>query len=110
MPRERLRALQLDRLQATVARVYERVPFYRQLLDRTGIEPEAVRGLDDLSRLPFTRKSDLRESYPNRLFAEPMERIVRVHASSGTKGKPTVVGYTHDDVAMWAEVVARCLG
>jgi phenylacetate-CoA ligase len=109
MPRERLRALQLERLRALVARVYERVPFYHRKLEEAGANPDLLETLEDLQRLPFTRKADLREHYPDKLFAEPMERIVRLHASSGTRGKPTVVGYTSGDLAMWAEVMARCL-
>jgi phenylacetate-CoA ligase len=104
-----LAALQVSRLQALVHRVYERVPFYRQALDRAGVRPEQIRTLDDLRRLPWTRKTDLRDHYPFGLFALPRDQIVRVHASSGTTGKPTVVGYTRGDIALWAEVCARCL-
>jgi phenylacetate-CoA ligase len=109
MPRGQLRALQLERLRQLLDRVYRRVPFYRRMLDEAGLTPDSVCGLDDLQRLPFTRKTDLRENYPDRLFAEPMDQMVRIHASSGTKGKPTVVGYTREDVATWSEVMARCL-
>src|SRR5439155_15981568 len=91
MPRDRLRLLQTDRLRSLVSRVYERVPFYREKLDQAAIKPDDVRSLDHLKHLPFTRKSDLREHYPIGLFAEPLDNIVRIHASSGTKGKPTVV-------------------
>jgi phenylacetate-CoA ligase len=104
-----LAALQVSRLQALVHRVYERVPFYRQALDRAGVRPEQIRTLDDLRRLPWTRKTDLRDHYPFGLFALPRDQVVRVHASSGTTGKPTVVGYTRGDIALWAEVCARCL-
>ncbi len=109
MPRLDLAALQLSRLRSLVERVYERVPFYRQSFDRAGVRPEQIRTLDDVRRLPQTRKSDLRDHYPFGLFAVPRDEVVRVHASSGTTGKPTVVGYTRRDVAAWAEVCARCL-
>lgn len=109
MPRSDLEALQLARLRDVVHRVYARVPFYRQAFDRAKVSPEQVRTLDDLRRLPFTRKTDLRDHYPFGLFAVPMDQVVRIHASSGTTGKPTVVGYTRADLAVWAEVCARCL-
>lgn len=109
MPRSELTAIQRDRLRDVVARVYARVPFYRAAFDRAGVRPEQVRSLDDLRRLPFTRKADLREHYPFGMFAVPLEQAVRVHASSGTTGKPTVVGYTRGDLGVWAEVCARCL-
>src|SRR5215216_1260602 len=109
MPRDALRALQLERLGSVIERVYHRVPFYRARLDEAGLRPECVRALEDLRRLPLTRKTDLREHYPTGLFAEPLEQVARIHASSGTRGKPTVVGYTSADLAMWAEVMARCL-
>jgi len=109
MPRPELASLQLTRLAAVVQRVAERVPFYRQAFDRAGVRPEQIRSLDDLRRLPFTRKSDLRDHYPFELFAVPRDQVVRLHASSGTTGKPTVVGYTRGDIALWAEVCARCL-
>ena len=109
MPRAELAALQLGRLQAVVRRVHARVPFYRQAFDRAGVGPDQVRTLDDLRRLPNTRKTDLRDHYPFGLFAVPRDQIVRLHASSGTTGKPTVVGYTRGDIAVWAEVCARCL-
>lgn len=109
MPREALAALQLTRLRALVERVHARVPFYRQALDRAGVRVEQIRTLDDLRRLPFTRKADLRDHYPFGLFAVPREQVIRIHASSGTTGKPTVVGYTRADLAVWAEVCARSL-
>jgi phenylacetate-CoA ligase len=109
MPREDLAALQLARLQSQARRVYERVPFYRSAFDRAGVRPDSIRALEDLRRLPFTRKVDLRDHYPFGLFAVPLEQVIRVHASSGTTGKPTVVGYTRADLAVWAEVCARCL-
>ena len=107
LPRPALEALQLRRLQATVARVYERVPFYRRSLTRAGIVPEQIKSLDDLHRLPFTIKQDMRDAYPYQLFAAPMEDIVRIHASSGTTGKPTVVGYTRKDIDVWSDLMAR---
>jgi len=109
MPRDDLAALQASRLQALVRRVDERVPFYRQAFERAGVRPEQIRTLADLRRLPWTRKTDLRDHYPFGLFAVPRDQVVRLHASSGTTGKPTVVGYTRADLQMWAEVCARCL-
>ncbi|GLV47176.1 phenylacetate-coenzyme A ligase [Thermus sp. LT1-2-5] len=110
LPREKLRALQEERLRQVVAYVYERVPFYRRRLDEAGVIPGKVRGLEDLPKLPFTRKDHLRENYPFGLFAVPREQVARIHASSGTTGKPTVVGYTRKDLGIFAEVVARSLG
>jgi len=107
LPRVALEALQLKRLQATVARVYANVPFYKQSLDAAGIKPEDIKTLADLQRLPFTTKQNMRDSYPYGLFAAPMEEIVRIHASSGTTGKPTVVGYTQKDIETWSELMAR---
>ncbi|MGB4600132.1 MAG: phenylacetate--CoA ligase [Trichlorobacter sp.] len=107
LPRAALEALQLKRLQAVVARVYAQVPFYRQSFDAAGIGPEDVKSLADLQRLPFTTKQDMRDSYPYGLFAAPLEEIVRIHASSGTTGKPTVVGYTQQDISTWTELMAR---
>src|SRR5436853_7762231 len=98
MPRERLRALQLERLRTAVAEVYERVPFFRESFDRAGVGPADLRGLEDLQRFPFTRKADLREHYPFGLFARPLDQVARIHGSSGTKGKLTVVGYTLRDI------------
>jgi phenylacetate-CoA ligase len=109
MPREKLRTLQLQRLQETVRRVYERVPFYREAFDRHGVKPADIRHLGDIRKLPFTRKADFRETYPTGLFAVPMNQVIRIHASSGTTGKPIVAGYTRADLAMWAETCARCL-
>ncbi len=110
MPRERLRALQGERLRSAVAYAYERVPLYRQRMDEAGIAPGDVKGVDDLARLPFTTKSDLRDHYPFGLFAVPREQVLRIHASSGTRGKPTVVAYTAHDVDVFAEVNARSIG
>lgn len=109
LPRKRLRALQSERLRDLVRYVYERVPFYRQRFDERGIGPGAVRSLDDLSELPFTLKTDLRDHYPFGLLAVPKDSLARVHASSGTTGRPTVVGYTRADVELLAEVNARSL-
>lgn len=109
MPRERLEALQLERLQAVVERVYEKSPFYRKAFEEKGVRPSDIQSLDDLSKLPFTTKQDLRDHYPFGMFIVPMEQIVRIHASSGTTGKPTVVGYTRQDMEVWAEVMARTL-
>ncbi len=107
--RERLRKLQLERLQWTVGRVYANVPHYRQKFDAAKVAPGDLRSLADLARFPFTTKQDLRETYPFGMFAVPMDRVVRVHASSGTTGKPTVVGYTQRDLDMWADVMARSI-
>ena len=109
LPREALEAIQLRRLQALVERVYNVVPFYRQKYDDAGIKPEDIKSLKDLQRLPFTTKQDLRDNYPFGMFAVPMERVVRIHASSGTTGKPTVVGYTSRDIQTWSELIARTL-
>jgi len=109
MDRERLTNLQVEKLRATAIRVYNNVPFYKKAFDEKGIRPEEIRSLDDLKRLPFTMKSDLRDNYPFGLFAVPKEQIVRVHASSGTTGKPTVVGYTKRDIENWANLMARTL-
>ena len=109
MDRDGLRNVQTDRLRETVERVYFNVPYYRHKMQEAGVGPENINTIDDLSRLPFTTKQDLRDNYPFGLFAVPMSEIVRVHASSGTTGKPTVVGYTRNDIATWSEVMARTL-
>jgi phenylacetate-CoA ligase len=109
MPREELEALQLRRLKAMVEKVYYNVPFYQNRFNEMGIRPEQIRSLDDLKYLPFTEKQDLRNNYPFGLFAVPRDNVVRVHASSGTTGKATVVGYTQRDVNTWAELMARSL-
>jgi phenylacetate-CoA ligase len=110
LPRDRLAILQLQRLRQTVARQLESVPPMRERLREAGVNsPEDVTSLDDLSRLPLTRKIDLRDHYPFGLFAVPREQVVRIHASSGTRGKPTVVGYTRNDLDVWSEVMARTL-
>ena len=109
MPREDLEALQLKRLKATVERCYHTVKFYRDAMDGLGITPSHINRLEDVRHLPYTKKEHLRENYPFGLFAVPTEQIVRVHASSGTTGKPTVVGYTKRDIRTWGQLVARCL-
>lgn len=109
MPREALEAIQLRRLQTTVARVYNTVPFYRKRFDEVGVKVDDVRSLDDLRRLPFTYKDNLRDNYPFGMFTVPMDDVVRIHASSGTTGKPTVVGYTARDIQTWSELMARTL-
>ncbi len=108
LPREDLTALQLVRLKNQCERVFANVPFYRKRFEEMGITPADIRSLDDIARLPFTEKQDLRDSYPYQMFAVPKETIVRLHASSGTTGKATVVGYTKRDVQNWAEMMARC--
>ncbi len=107
MPRAELAALQTQRLQQQVTRAYERVPFYRQALEERGVHPQDIRTLDDIELLPFTVKEDFRTTYPYGLFAVPLKDVVRLHASSGTTGKPVVSGYTQADMAMWGEVMAR---
>ncbi len=106
---DEIRALQLARLKTTLAHVYQNVPHYRQAFDAAGANPEEVRDLGDLARFPFTTKSDLRANYPFGLFAVPREQVVRIHASSGTTGKPTVVGYTARDIDTWANLMARSI-
>lgn len=107
MEREALAALQLRRLQTTVAWVYERVPYYRAAMDASGIGPRDIRRSEDVAKLPFTDKAALRETYPFGMFAVPLDQVVRVHSSSGTTGKPIVVGYTRGDLATWTECTAR---
>lgn len=107
--REKIQDIQLSRLQDTVRRCYENVPFYRQSLDNAGLKPEDIKTLDDLKKIPFTYKQDLRDNYPYGLFAVPKEELTRIHASSGTTGKMTVVGYTKNDIDDWADDVARAL-
>ena len=108
MPIDQRRQLQLQRLRATVDRLAA-VPFYAGALARRGITPQCIRGLDDIRRLPITTKEDLRQNYPLGLCAVPRERIARIHGSSGTTGKPTLVAYTADDVRLWADLCARFL-
>ncbi|MEI5572638.1 phenylacetate--CoA ligase PaaK [Streptomyces brasiliscabiei] len=106
---ERLRALQLDRLRATLRHAYDHVELYREKFDAAGVKPDDCRSLGDLARFPFTTKADLRDTYPFGMFAVPMADVRRVHASSGTTGRPTVVGYTENDLSMWADMVARSI-
>ena len=109
MSRDEIRALQLERLQWTVRHAYENVPLYTRKLDDAGVAPGDIRSLEDVRLLPFTTKEDLRQTYPFGMFAVPMDRVRRIHASSGTTGRPTVVGYTQGDLDRWAALVARSL-
>ena len=109
MDRESMKKLQLERLQQTVRTCYEKVPFYKKKFDKMGIKPEDIKSLDDITKLPFTTKYDLRDEYPFGLNAVPMDQIVRIHASSGTTGKPVVGTYTKNDIDNWAEGAARVL-
>lgn len=109
MSREDLEALQLERLQALVKRVYEKIPFYKESFDKAGISPEDIKSLADLTKLPFTVKQDMRDAYPFGLFAVPRKEVVRVHCSSGTTGTATVVGYTQKDLENWGDCFARAL-
>ena len=107
MPREKLRELQLERMKWMIKHCYDNVPLYRKRLDECGMTPDKFKSLDDIKNIPFTVKTDLRDTYPFGLFAVPQSKIVRIHASSGTTGKPTVVGYTQNDLDNWAEMIAR---
>lgn len=107
MPRKQLMELQLKRLKWVTHWVYERSPFYRERFNEAGVRPENINSLEDVRKLPFISKEDLRENYPFGLFAVPMENVVRIHSSSGTTGKPVVVGYTRGDLNTWSELVAR---
>ncbi|MHC0431779.1 phenylacetate--CoA ligase PaaK [Streptomyces sp. O3] len=109
LDRDELATLQLERLRATLRHAYDNVPFYRESFDKAGLRPDDCRSLADLARFPFTTKADLRDTYPFGMFAVGRERVRRIHASSGTTGRPTVVGYTERDLDMWADVVARSL-
>lgn len=109
MARDDLDQLQLERLESTVNRVYQNVPFYRKKFDELGIDPDSVRSFEDLRRLPFTTKEDLRRNYPYDMFAVPLREVVRIHASSGTTGMSTVVGYTKNDLKTWSNLAARVL-
>ncbi|MGH3433192.1 MAG: phenylacetate--CoA ligase PaaK [Thermocrispum sp.] len=106
---DELRARQLDRLRWTLRHAYDQVPFYRRSFDEAGVHPDDCRSLDDLARFPYTTKQDLRDNYPFGMFAVPQQQVSRIHASSGTTGKPTVVGYTARDIDTWAEVMARSI-
>ena len=107
--REEITALQSKRLVDTIKRVYERVPIYRQRMQKAGVTPDDINGIDDLYKLPFTSKQDLRDTYPYGMFAVPMADVIRLHASSGTTGKQIVVGYTQNDLDIWGDIVARQL-
>jgi len=107
LPREYIEELQLRRLRQLVSNVYARVEFYKNKMDEAGVKPEDIKTLKDLQKLPFTYKQDMRDNYPFGLFAVPQEQVVRIHASSGTTGKPTVVGYTRRDIETWTELMAR---
>jgi phenylacetate-CoA ligase len=109
MDRDEIKHVQSERFRETVERAYFNVPYYRNKMQEVGLGPESFLTIDDISKLPFTTKQDLRDNYPFGLFAVPMSEIVRIHASSGTTGKPTVVGYTRNDIAIWSEVMARTL-
>ncbi len=109
LSRDELQALQLGRLRWTVRHAYENVPLYTRKFDEAGVRPDDIRTLDDVAMLPFTTKDDLRETYPFGMFAVPMDQVARIHASSGTTGRPTVVGYTSEDLRNWASLVARSL-
>ena len=109
LPREQLEGVQLKRLQATVERCYATVKFYREAMDELGVRPSHIKSLSDVKLLPFTKKEQLRDNYPFGMFAVPTDQVVRVHASSGTTGKPTVVGYTRRDIQNWARMIARSL-
>lgn len=107
--RDELEALQLTRLRATLRHAYENVPFYRESFDAAGLRPDDCRSLADLALFPFTAKTDLRDNYPFGMFAVDQSQVRRIHASSGTTGRPTVVGYTQGDLDTWADVVARSI-
>src|SRR5258708_27644778 len=109
MPREELEALQVDRLKETIGRAYAKVAPFRRKLDAAGVKPHDLKTLADIVRFPFTVKSELRDNFPFGLFAVPREDVLRLHASSGTTGKPTVVGYTRGDLELWSDLMARCL-
>jgi phenylacetate-CoA ligase len=107
--RDELQALQLTRMKASLRHAYDKVPHYRQKFEAAGVHPDDLQSLADLAKFPFTTKADLRDTYPFGMFAVPMDQIVRIHASSGTTGKPTVVGYTKNDIDMWSDVMARSI-
>src|SRR3954467_12154738 len=107
--RTEMESLQLTRLQKTVSHVFENVPFYKEKFNELGITPEDIQQLSDVTKLPFTKKQNFREQYPFGLFAVPMDQVVRVHGSSGTSGKPTIVGYTKNDIENWSVMVARAI-
>jgi phenylacetate-CoA ligase len=109
LPREALEALQLYRLKKIIEKVRSVVPFYKEKFNNLHVTEDSIKNLDDIKRLPFTTKDDLRDNYPFNMFAVPKYQVIRIHASSGTTGKPTVVGYTKRDIATWAEIIARSL-
>ena len=109
MPIEDMKKLQSEKLVKQVKHVYENVPYYKNLMDEKGVKPEDIKGIDDLHKLPFSYKQDLRDYYPWGMLSAPLSDIVRIHASSGTTGKPIVAGYTQNDLKVWEEVGARCL-
>lgn len=109
MPEEKLKELQLERLKEVVKYAYERVPYYRKKFEEAGLKPEDIKTLEDIKYIPFTSKADLREVYPFGMFAVPLSEIVEIHSSSGTTGKPVVMGYTKEDIEVWKEVMARSL-
>ena len=109
MAKDELRQLQLERLQATLNRVYRSVAFYRKLFNQVGLIPEEINSLEELSRIPFTSKETLHQSYPYEMFAVPLREVVRLQCTSGTTGEPIVVGYTRNDLVHWTEVSARVL-
>ena len=107
--RDQMFYIQSLALTRKIKQVYDNVPLYRQRMDEAGIEPGDIRSVEDLGKLPFTHKQDLRDTYPYGMFAVPMDEVVRIHASSGTTGRPTVVGYTKRDIELWSECTARAL-
>ena len=107
--RDEIAALQLERLKWTLHRVYDNVPHYRKAFDAVSVHPDDLKTLSDLAKFPLTAKADLRANYPFGMFAVPQDKLARVHASSGTTGKPTVVGYTANDISMWSDVMARSI-
>ena len=107
--RDEIAALQFERMKWSLRHAYENAPFYRKRFDEAGVHPDDLVSLADLAKFPFTTKADLRDNYPFGMFAVPREKIVRLHASSGTTGKPTVVGYTEKDISTWADMVARSI-
>src|SRR6267142_4007764 len=107
LPRPEMEKIQLEQLRAGIDRVSKTVPFYKNKLSEAGVTADSIRSLEDLDRLPLTTKADLRDNYPFGLVAVPMQEVIRLHASSGTTGKPTVVAYTRNDIALWADLMAR---
>ncbi|MCC2110905.1 MAG: phenylacetate--CoA ligase, partial [Hyphomicrobiales bacterium] len=109
MARDDIEALQVGKLQRALDNAYANVPHYRGSFDAAGVKPDDLKSLDDLRRFPFTVKTDLRDNYPFNMFAKPREELIRIHASSGTTGKPTVVGYTKKDLEVWSNLMARSM-